>query len=448
MKYVTFFFVFSLSFYYPQSENVSYLDSWTTTGLPVTSDGESVFNEVWGFVQGGLEYAVIGSTAGTHVFLVNQNDELDSIGFVQGKHVSTDAVHRDYHDHNGYLYAVCDEGSSSLQIIDLQFLPDSLSLVYDNDSLMVRVHNIFIDSSKSKLYACGVTKLNGGFPMSVYDISSPTEPNFLSNYEFVNYVHDAYVRNDSAYLNCGSEGLVVADFSIPSMPIPLGSLEFYPDKGYNHSGWLSEDAKTYVLCDETKSMRVKVLDVSDLSDIKVASLFTTGFYDETLPHNVILKNGIAYISYYNDGLQIFDVRDVNLPKRVGYYDSYQGSNLGLYRGVWGVYSNLPSGRLLISDRKNGLFLLGFNPPPQINSDESFLIFPNPASNYIYFNHTHLGDPDYIIEVFNSLGQLVDSFNGYQDFMFIDVSNYSIGNYILKYSSNLSETEFAGSFIKN
>lgn len=448
MKYIVFFFVFSLSYCYSQSENVFYLDSWTTTGLPVTSDGESVFNEVWGFVQGEEEYAVIGSTAGTHIFLVNQNNELDSIGFIQGKHVSTDAVHRDYHDHNGYLYAVCDEGSSSLQIIDLQYLPDSLPVIYDNDSLMVRVHNVFIDSSTAKLYACGVTKLNGGFPMSIYDISNPSEPNFLSNYEFVNYVHDAYVRNDTAFLNCGSEGLFVADFSIPSMPTPLGSLEFYPDKGYNHSGWLSEDAKTYVLCDETKSMRVKVLDVSDLSDIKVASLFTTGFYDETLPHNVILKNGIAYISYYNDGLQIYDVRDVNLPKRVGYYDSYQGSNIGLYRGVWGVYPNLPSGRLLISDRKNGLFLLGFNPPPQINSDVNFLIFPNPSSNYIYFNHTHLGDPDYNIDVFNSLGQLVDSFNGLQDFMFIDVSNYSIGNYILKYSSNLSDTEFAGSFIKN
>ena len=448
MKYIVFFFVFSLSYCYSQSENVFYLDSWTTTGLPVTSDGESVFNEVWGFVQGEEEYAVIGSTAGTHIFLVNQNNELDSIGFIQGKHVSTDAVHRDYHDHNGYLYAVCDEGSSSLQIIDLQYLPDSLPVIYDNDSLMVRVHNVFIDSSTAKMYACGVTKLNGGFPMSIYDISNPSEPNFLSNYEFVNYVHDAYVRNDTAFLNCGSEGLFVADFSIPSMPTPLGSLEFYPDKGYNHSGWLSEDAKTYVLCDETKSMRVKVLDVSDLSDIKVASLFTTGFYDETLPHNVILKNGIAYISYYNDGLQIYDVRDVNLPKRVGYYDSYQGSNIGLYRGVWGVYPNLPSGRLLISDRKNGLFLLGFNPPPQINSDVNFLIFPNPSSNYIYFNHTHLGDPDYNIDVFNSLGQLVDSFNGLQDFMFIDVSNYSIGNYILKYSSNLSDTEFAGSFIKN
>ncbi len=438
--------IFSTVFF-SQAEYVNYLDSWTTTGLPVTNDGESVFNEVWGFVQAGKEYAVIGSTAGTHFFLVNDNNDLDSIGFVQGKHVATDAVHRDYHDYSGYLYAVCDEGSSSLQIIDLHYLPDSLHVVYDSDSLMVRVHNIFIDSATAKLYACGMTKNSGGFPMSVFDISSPTNPVFLSDYEFVNYVHDAYVRNDSAYLNCGPQGLVVVDFSNPNLPMPLGNLEFYTDKGYNHSGWLSEDGKTYVLCDETPSMKVKVLDVSDLSNIQVASLFTSGFYQQTLPHNVILKDGIAYVSYYNDGLQIFDVRNINLPKRIGYYDSYQGSNSGLYRGVWGVYPNLPSGRILISDRTNGLYLLDFVPPPEVHSTSDFLVFPNPSSDYIYFVHSHLGNSDYTVEVFNLLGQKVATYNGDRDFLYIDISAYRAGLYLLKYSSNLSDTENVISFIK-
>ena len=345
------------------------------------------------------------------------------------------------------MYAVCDEGSSSLQIIDLHYLPDSLHVVYDSDSLMVRVHNIFIDSATAKLYACGMTKNSGGFPMSVFDISSPTNPVFLSDYEFVNYVHDAYVRNDSAYLNCGPQGLVVVDFSNPNLPMPLGNLEFYTDKGYNHSGWLSEDGKTYVLCDETPSMKVKVLDVSDLSNIQVASLFTSGFYQQTLPHNVILKDGIAYVSYYNDGLQIFDVRNINLPKRIGYYDSYQGSNSGLYRGVWGVYPNLPSGRILISDRTNGLYLLDFVPPPEVHSTSDFLVFPNPSSDYIYFVHSHLGNSDYTVEVFNLLGQKVATYNGDRDFLYIDISAYRAGLYLLKYSSNLSDTENVISFIK-
>ena len=447
MKYVLLLMLIFVKVGYSQSENVYYLDSWTTSGLPVTGDNESVFNEVWGFVQDGREYAVIGSTAGAHFFLVNDNNSFESVGFIQGKHVATDAVHRDYHDYQGFLYAVCDEGSSSLQIIDLHYLPDSLPVVYDSDSLMVRVHNVFIDSSKAKLYACGIAKNNGAFPMSIFDISDPVHPTFLADYEFVDYVHDAYVRNDSAYLNCGAEGLVVVDFSTPTTPFPLGVLSFYSDKGYNHSGWLSEDGNTYVLCDETPSMRVKVLDVSDLSDIKVAALFSSGFYDQTLPHNVIVKNGVAYVSYYNDGLQIFDISDVNLPKRLGYYDSYQGPNTGLYRGVWGVYPNLPSGRLLISDRKNGLFLLGFDPPLAFNSEADFLIFPNPSNNYIYFHHSHAGLADYQLEIFNSLGQLVDSFVGSRDYMFIDISDYSIGNYVIKYTSNLSETLHVEKFIK-
>ena len=41
-------------------------------------------------------------------------------------------IHRDYHDHNGYLYAVCDEGQSTLQIIDLSGLPNDLEVVYDS----------------------------------------------------------------------------------------------------------------------------------------------------------------------------------------------------------------------------------------------------------------------------------------------------------------------------
>ena len=439
--------IFISTAFYSQSEFVDYLDSWTTSGLPVTGDGESVFNEVWGFVQSSNEYAVIGSTAGAHLFLVNDNNTLDSVGFIQGKHVATDAVHRDYHDYNGFLYAVCDEGSSSLQIIDLQYLPDSLHVVYDSDSLMVQVHNIFIDSATAKLYACGVSKTSGIFPMSIFDISNPTNPVFLADYNVVNYVHDAFVRNDSAYLNCGTQGLFVVDFSNPMLPVPLGNLEFYPDKGYNHSGWLSEDGKTYVMCDETQKMKVKVLDVSDLSNIQVASLFTSGFYEQTLPHNVILKNGIAYVSYYNDGLQIFDVRNINLPKRVGYYDSYQGSNSGLFRGVWGVYPNLPSGRILISDRLNGLFLLGFTPPPDVNSDTDFLVFPNPSSQYIYFVHDHFGAADYTIEIFNLLGQNVDNFQLERDFLYIDISNYKAGIYLLKYSSLLSPNEKIIKFVK-
>ena len=58
-------------------------------------------------------------------------------------------IHRDYHDFSGYLYIVCDEGSSStLQIIDITNLPNSVNTVYDSDILFTRAHNIFIDTAQ------------------------------------------------------------------------------------------------------------------------------------------------------------------------------------------------------------------------------------------------------------------------------------------------------------
>ena len=49
-----------------------------------------------------------------------------------GRAVGPEIIHRDYHDYQGYLYAVSDEGAASLQIIDISTLPDSASVVYDS----------------------------------------------------------------------------------------------------------------------------------------------------------------------------------------------------------------------------------------------------------------------------------------------------------------------------
>ena len=92
--------IFSSIVNYSQSENIYLLDKWTTTGLVVTNDGESIFNEVWGFVHAGEEYGVIGSANGTHILRITEDDQLELVDFVAGKHIASDAVHRDYHDHS------------------------------------------------------------------------------------------------------------------------------------------------------------------------------------------------------------------------------------------------------------------------------------------------------------------------------------------------------------
>ena len=186
-------------------------------------------------------------------------NRLEEIDFVAGKYAGNQAIHRDFHDYNGYLYAVCDENSSSLQIMDLSYLPDSVHLVYDSDSLIIRAHNIFIDTANAKLYGCAVATSLGFHALSVYDLSNPVYPELIYNYDEVGHVHDAYVYNDTAFLNCGNDGLRVIKSHSQGFAYELSSLTVYPDKGYNHSGWISGDKKTYIMCDETPSMKIKVL---------------------------------------------------------------------------------------------------------------------------------------------------------------------------------------------
>lgn len=426
-------------------------ESWKVYELAHWSDSmqqlwyqDMAYNEVWGFVQGEDEYAVIGSADGTTILKIEDDNSLKHVQFIQGRELN--AIHRDYHDFNGYLYEVCDEGFSTLRIYDLQYLPDSVSMIYDDSTLIRTCHNIFIDESSGMLYACGIATQSQTSPLRLLSLNDPANPTFVYDYTFVDYVHDIYVRNDTAFINAAFEGLRVADFSNPVMPMPLGSLEFYTDKGYNHSGWLSEDGKTYVMCDETTSKRFKILDVSDLSDIQEIGLAKPPTFYTTLPHNVMLKDGIAYFSYYNDGLQIYDIRKKGEINRIGYFDSYQKDTIA-YHGAWGVYSFLPSERLLLSDRKNGLYLLGFDAPPDLSETTfEYSLYPNfVTEGYTYFYKDHKGVADYNLEIYDARGALIDIVSGDTDYLKIDTKLYRAGIYLFKYVSNTSDLVGVGKF---
>jgi choice-of-anchor B domain-containing protein len=386
---------------------------------------------------------------GTYFFRVTQDDKLEQVAYKEGAFSSYTVIHRDYDNYNGYLYEVCDEGNSTLRIYDLHYLPDSIPIVYDDSSLIIRSHNLFIDQSSGLMYSCGNTSQLGGDALRVISLQDPVNPTLVYDYNFVDYVHDIYVRNDTAFINAGNQGLRVADFSIPTMPIALGSMEFYTDKGYNHSGWLSEDGNTYVMCDETLGSRFKVCDVSDLSDINVTALDIPPTFENTVPHNVMLKDGIAYFSYYNDGLQIYDVRDINTPKRIAYYDTYSEIDTGtnIFKGAWGIYGLLPSGRLLVSDRKYGLFLLGYNAPPVIQIVENeHGIYPNPVQGGAFFYREHIFESDYTVEIYDSQGKYLKVFNGITDHLYMDLSFLSAGSYSYRYKNSSSKETLSKKFI--
>jgi len=350
------------------------LGNWDNNFLPPNNGGYT-YSEVFGFEIKGVEYAVIGSTQGTHIIDITNPSNLVEVDFVPAG-FQGNVTHRDFDVHDGYLYMVCDQATSSLQIADLSFLPDSVHVVYDSTDIIVRSHNIFIDSANDIMYSCGGSKLTGANELRLIDISNPLSPSLIIDCadginwwsSTVGYVHDIYVRDNIAYTN-DDDAMHIINFSNPSSPLNLGAISSYVDKGYNHSGYLAQDDTTYVMCDETHGKRVKFMDVATPSTILVTDVEGTALPNSTqIAHNPIIKDDYAYVSYYYDGVQVYDIEDRYNVSNVAYYDTYQGPNAGGGEGCWGVYPLLPSGKILASDRRDGLFVLQHLTPPTIEFD--------------------------------------------------------------------------------
>jgi len=343
------------------SHNTSLFGQWSDESLPINGlDGS--YTDVYGYEKEGREFAIIGSTNGTHIIDINEAGNLIEIAFIQGAYSGSGVTHRDYHTFGDYLYAVCDQGASTLQVIDLSNLPESVEIVYDSDVLFSRSHNIFIDTISQKLYSCSTEGYDdlGNYwtsTLCVYDISSPLQPSLLHNMnEYMPNTHDIWVDNDTAFINCPGNGTLVWEFD--GQPSQISSFTSYPDFGTNHSGWKS--GHTYVFAEENSGYDVKVVDASDVSNLELLATLNSNVNEFSIAHNLMIKDDLVYISYYQDGLQVFDISNPVNPIQVAYYDTYMPENTGGYAGAWGIYAFLPSGNILISDVQSGLFVLEMN----------------------------------------------------------------------------------------
>lgn len=418
-------------------ENLELLYHWSEDSLIGSSMYNNTYNEVWGFVVNGREFGVIGSTAGTHIFDVTDAENSSEIHFIPGAHQGGAIIHRDYHDRNGYLYAVSDEGNSTLQIIDIQHLPDSISIVYDSNELIKTSHNIFIDESLDIMYACNVRTATSSWSatsLALYNIEDPANPVHLTNYEVPGTssgAHDMWVNNDTAFINNGYDGLYVVDFSDIENPSIIGSLTEYTDKGYNHSGWPTKDMQTYIMADEDWGHDMKVLDISDLNNISETTTFSSEIHPNSIPHNQIVHGDYVYVSSYHDGLQVYDISTPATPTKAAHFYTYLEDDHSSYRGAWGVYPFLPSGNILVSDMQYGFYVLRaseeFSTKETLTKELS--IYPNPASGKLAVTKPE-NEGVLNIEIYNIQGEKVIIDEVTSSRKIVDISPLNSGVYFV------------------
>lgn len=148
-------------------------------------------SDIWGYVDDstGIEYAIMGLFTGTSIIDVSTDPANPTeVAFVPGP----SSIWRDIKTHSHYAYVV-NETSGGLQIIDLS-QPDSAFEVTSIDFLFTRAHNLYIDDGFA--YVVGTSSDNGG--IWIFDLANPEAPNPVGLWSTA-YVHDIYVRNDTAY---------------------------------------------------------------------------------------------------------------------------------------------------------------------------------------------------------------------------------------------------------
>jgi len=444
MKKILILCILSTSVFGQSEENLELLFNWNDSTIVGTSAYDNAYNEVWGLVVNEREFAVIGSTSGTHIFDVTDPVNSEQVQFIPGAATGTQIIHRDYHDRNGFLYAVSDEGNSTLQIIDIKQLPDAAPVIYDSNELIKTAHNIFIDENLNKLYACNVRSASSGWNASslvIFNIDNPINPVQLISYEVPGTgagVHDMWVKNDTAFLNNGGDGLFVVDFTDLTSPQIIGSLTDYTDKGYNHSGWPTADMKTYIMADENWGYDMKVLDISDLSDITEKTTFSSEIHPNSIAHNQLIKENYVYVSSYHDGLQVYDISDQENPIKVASYSTYLMDDHDSYRGAWGVYPFLPSGNILVSDMQYGLYVLApsQNFSVQSYSAKKITIYPNPAKTHIKLK-VFGKESTLNVKIFDLKGQSVMRKKISHENNLINITSLKQGVYLIKAEGNNS-----------
>jgi choice-of-anchor B domain-containing protein len=137
----------------------------------------------------------------------------------------------------------------------------------------------------------------------------------------------------------------------------------YPQLGFAHQGWLTEDHRFFLMGDELDERdfivptRTHVFDLSDLD----APVYVFAYEAATtsIDHNLYVLGNRVFQANYTSGLRVLEFGDLANEElvEIAFFDTFPASDATDFSGAWSVYPYLPSGTIIVSDRSNGLFIL-------------------------------------------------------------------------------------------
>ena len=353
------------------------------------ADPGTILNDIWGWTDPvtGRDWALVGRSDATAFVDVSDPANPRYAGELPMTEGATENLWRDIKVYADHAFIVADgAGAHGVQIFDLTQLRDTAgppvtfaeTARYDG---IASSHNIVINPETGMAYAVGSsmggTTCGGGLHM--IDVRTPAEPVFLGCFsdattgrQRTGYSHDAqcviYRGPDEDYqgreicFGANETALSIADVTDRENPVAIARGE-YPNVGYTHQGWLTEDHRHFFMGDEADESqgrvdrtRTLIWDVADLDD----PLLLKEHFAETgtIDHNQYIRGNRLYQANLMSGLRVLDISDVENPVEIGFFDTVpDDAGLPAFGGAWSNYPFFESGVVVVSSWSEGLFVL-------------------------------------------------------------------------------------------
>jgi hypothetical protein len=252
------------------------------------------------------------------------------------------------------------------------------------------IHEMMVIDQGASRFLIENFNSTGVLPVRVIDITNPAAPVFKWSFQASDsgWIHAMHIRGNRMFTS-EYTGTKVEIYDISSLatqaPLLVGTVA---SNTTNHSTWTSEDGNYLYSARETLDGDIRVYDIHDPSAPMLVRSIKAGDLgiNAITPHNPVVMGNKLYVSWYQAGLQVFDITDHANPRRIGQYDTFQpafapsqaqrdallqadpwdvvcGADAlqnalpNNYDGNWAVYPFLGEDKIVVGDLASGLLIL-------------------------------------------------------------------------------------------